>query len=336
MAASVAALIPSHTQDYVAYRSMYLIVGFVGTFVMYPVCHTLRKHHVPLLKALAACVAVGYVLSIPASAAIFWSEIRFGGSTAAIRWDSVLAGGVGVTFVYVAWSAFYFGTKHYQDSEHNRSRLLASEALAREAQLRALRYQLQPHFLFNTLNAISTLVLDNERRKATQMIAKLAALLRTTLDSPEAHQISLAEEMAVTEEYLAIEQVRFGTGLSISCEIDEQARNSQVPRFLLQPLVENAIRHGIAKRRGGGRIEIRARIDETLLRVEIENEGGKDIAAQALASQAEPGDGLGLSNTRLRLQQIYGDSAVLQTGTTSAGRFLVRVSLPSHAADHGA
>src|SRR5690242_19290319 len=104
--------------------------------------------------------------------------------------------------------------------------------MAREAQLRSLRYQLQPHFHFNTLNAISTLVLDNQPRVATQMIARLADLLRRTLESPDTHQVSLKEEIAVTSEYLALEKVRFGSRLNVTYVIAQETQEAQVPRFL--------------------------------------------------------------------------------------------------------
>ena len=332
-AASAVALIPSHAQEYLAYRITYLTVGFLGTFGMYFLCHGLRRARIPLFKAIACCAGVGYLLSIPTSAAITWAEIRFGGSKATLKWDTVLANAVGVMFLYVAWSAFYFGIKHYQDLEEHRSRLIASEALAREAQLRALRYQLQPHFLFNTLNAISTLVLDNQPRIATQMIAKLASLLRTTLDSPEAHQVSLAEELAITEEYLAIEQVRLGPALSVEYRIETLARNAQVPRFLLQPLIENAVQHGIAKRRGGGCILVRAHIEGDALALQVENESRIDISEQSAMSQAASSSGLGLSNTRLRLEQLYGSAATLRTERVATGNFNVAITIPLYLPD---
>src|SRR6202522_3550198 len=118
--------------------------------------------------------------------------------------------------ILIAWSALYFGIKHYGTVEEQRERLLESEATAREAQLLALRYQLQPHFLFNTLNAISALVVGNHPELATQTISRLADLLRSTLDEPDVHFVSLAEELVVVKEYLSIEEVRFGSRLRVA------------------------------------------------------------------------------------------------------------------------
>src|SRR5256886_7820191 len=158
----------------------------------------------------------------------------------------LFGGALSTTYLLLCWSVLYFGIKSYESQRKQEQAMLKAVALAQEAQLKMLRYQLQPHFLFNTLNAISTLVLDNQPRIATQMIARLADLLRRTLESPDVHQVSLKEEIAVTKEYLALEKVRFGPRLMVTFAIDPETQDALVPRFLLQPLVENAIRHGIA------------------------------------------------------------------------------------------
>jgi hypothetical protein len=326
--AIAAASIPfRHDHEYVAYRGMFLLSGFVESFVMYALCHVLWSKRVPLFRALLSCAGLSYLLGTLCSAASVWAEIHLGGSKMEFRWASVFAGSTGGSFVLVAWGGFYFGIKHYQALEEQRLKLLASESLAREAQLRALRYQLQPHFLFNTLNAISTLVLDNQPRVATQMIAKLGDLLRSTLDAPDTHQVSLAEEIAVAEEYLAIEEVRFGARLSVSFKIAPKAREAQVPRFLLQPLVENAIRQGVSKRREGGQIAIRASALDGDLRIEVENEGIQTIGMDA-PDLTDQGRGLGLANTRARLDQLYGSAATLNTRTRENGNFEVSISIP--------
>jgi LytS/YehU family sensor histidine kinase len=225
--------------------------------------------------------------------------------------------------VLIAWSALYFGIKHYGTVEEQRSRLLASEATAREAQLQALRYQLQPHFLFNTLNAISSLVVSKQPELATEMIAKLAALLRNTLSFPEAHVVTLREELAVTGEYLSIEQVRFGTRLAISLSVSPEASEAQVPRFLLQPIVENAIRHGIARCPNGGEVSIAASVIEGQLRIAIEN----DHTEGPLQSSDE-GNGLGLVNTKKRLEKLYGERGSVTVTNAQNNRFLVSIQFP--------
>jgi len=198
--------------------------------------------------------------------------------------------------------------------------LVASEATAREAQLQSLRYQLQPHFLFNTLNAISSLVVSKQPERATEMIAKLAGLLRTTLSFPEAHLVTLREELAVAEEYLSIEEVRFGPRLVVLLSVSPEAYEAQVPRFLLQPIVENSIRHGIARCPNGGEVVIRASASEGRLRIEIENDRRDGTG--------EEGHGLGLANTRTRLEKLYGEQGSITVSTAQKNRFLVLIQFP--------
>jgi LytS/YehU family sensor histidine kinase len=315
-------------RDDVAYHAMFLLTGFLSSFLMYGVCHALWQARTPLIRALLTCTVVAYGLGFFCSAASIWAERYYGGVTSPFHWSYLFVYASGSCFVLVAWSALYFGIKHYHVLEEQKQRLQALEVMAREAQMRALRYQLQPHFLFNILNAISTLVLDNQPRIATQMIARLADLLRRTLESPDTHQVSLKEEIAVTKEYLALEKIRFGPRLMVSFAIDPETQEALVPRFLLQPLVENAIRHGIAKRPDGGNLVLRSDMAGGRLRVRIENDGAEDDEPVLRRTTAAPHRGVGLTNTRARLQQMYGYEATLETHATPSGTYEVRISMP--------
>jgi hypothetical protein len=316
-------------RDSVAYHVMFIVAGFACSFLMYGVCRALWRARVPLIRALATCTVVAYGLGIVVSAASIWSELRLGGGKSSdFQWNYIFAYAMGSCFVQAAWGFLYFGIKHYHALEEERGRLHALEAMARQAQMRALRYQLQPHFLFNTLNAISTLVLDNQPRIATQMIARLADLLRRTLESPDVHQVSLKEEIAVTKEYLALEQVRFGPRLRVTFAVDPATQEAMVPRFLLQPLVENAIRHGIARRPQGGNLTLHSETVGGRLRVRIENDGAEDDEPVLRRTTAAPHRGVGLTNTRARLEQMYGYEATLETHATANGTYEVRISMP--------
>jgi two-component system sensor histidine kinase AlgZ len=326
MAASMVPL--RNMRDDVAYHAMFLLTGFLSSFLMYGVCHALWQTRTPLIRALLICTVVAYGLGFLCSAASVWAERYYGGVTSPFHWSYLFVYASGSCFVLVAWSALYFGIKHYHVLEEQKQRLQALEVMAREAQMRALRYQLQPHFLFNILNAISTLVLDNQPRIATQMIARLADLLRRTLESPDTHQVSLKEEIAVTKEYLALEKIRFGPRLMVSFAIDPETQEALVPRFLLQPLVENAIRHGIAKRPDGGNLVLRSDMAGGRLRVRIENDGAEDDEPVLRRTTAAPHRGVGLTNTRARLQQMYGYEATLETHATPSGTYEVRISMP--------
>jgi LytS/YehU family sensor histidine kinase len=309
-------------REEVVYRVAFLCCTFLSSFVLYVSCRVLWRRSTPLASALFISVGLSYILGILCTVLSAVTALHLAGDSTPLSWSMVIARAFEATIVLIAWSALYFGIKHYETVEEQRGRVLASEATAREAQLQALRYQLQPHFLFNTLNAISSLVVSGQPELATEMIAKLAALLRNTVSFPEAHLVTLREELAVTEEYLSIEQVRFGPRLTVSLSVGAEAYDAQVPRFLLQPIVENAIRHGIARCPNGGEIAIRASAIEGRLRIDVEN----DRAAGALPFVE--GQGLGLTNTRTRLEKLYGAQAGVTVSAAQQDRFLVSIRLP--------
>jgi two-component system sensor histidine kinase AlgZ len=159
------------------------------------------------------------------------------------------------------------------------------------------------------------------------MIGKLAHMLRSTLDAPDLHQIPFADELNVTEEYLDIERVRFGDRLNVQWDMDAGIRSALVPRLLLQPLVENAVRHGIARRPEGGWIRISARRAGSSLAIHIENELPLEEQSVLLDHPVRPG-GLGLENVRLRLKETYGSSGSLHAGTNQKGNYEVSLILP--------
>jgi sensor histidine kinase YesM len=269
-------------------------------------------------------VLLSYGLGVLCTALSALMALHFAGDTSPLSWTMVAARAFEAAIVLIAWSALYFGIKHYATVEEQKARLLASEATAREAQLQALRYQLQPHFLFNTLNAISSLVVSRQTELASEMIAKLAGLLRSSLSFPEANAVTLRDELALTEEYLSIEQVRFGPRLVVVLCISPEAYEAQVPRFLLQPLVENAVRHGISRCAGGGEIAIRASTAQGQLQIQVEN----DHAEGTSGAFEQQGHGLGLANTQTRLEKLYGGHASVAISSRQDRRFLISISFP--------
>jgi two-component sensor histidine kinase len=191
-----------------------------------------------------------------------------------------------------------------------------------QAQLQALKMQIHPHLLFNTLNTISGCVYK-DADLATRMIARLSELLRLTLETGAEAEISLDDELAITEKYLSIEQLRFADRLKVVMDIDVQAGDRQVPALILQPLVENAIRHGISPLIEGGTITIRARIEKAKLVIEVRNDGeGLRPPCQ------ENGTGIGLKNIRSRLRQRYGEEASLDLNPVEPGGCRATLTLP--------
>ena len=311
-----------HDRGLVAFRAAFVLSTFFASFITYGICRAVRLRRLAVISSIALETAACAVLGFGCSAAAVWSEIYFGGVDVPFHWTAALSNVTGGAFVLIAWCAIYSGVKQYQALEEEQGRLRAAEATAREAQLLALRYQLQPHFLFNTLNAISSLIVGQEPKQVTQMISRLGDLLRSTLDEPDTHFVSLADELIVVKEYLSIEEIRFGPRLRTSFDVLPQTLMLTVPRFILQPLVENAIRHGIAHLPAGGSIRLQTSLTAMQVEIVIENdvEWKRDAAAEVA--------GLGLSNTRERLTQIYGQEASLVTTHERGKSFIVTLMIP--------
>jgi two-component sensor histidine kinase len=188
-----------------------------------------------------------------------------------------------------------------------------SEQLSR-AQLSALRRQIEPHFLFNTLNSIAGLVRDHRNDAAVSMIAGLSDFLRRVLEESNRQEVPLAEEMAFLQKYLDIQKVRFSDRLNLRVDVPDELLVAQVPSLILQPMVENAVKHGIAKRAQGGTIRIRASRLDTMLTVSIFNDGPN------LPNDWEQSrTGIGISNVRTRLQRLYGDAFALRLENQDSG-----------------
>lgn len=231
----------------------------------------------------------------------------------------------GVVGAYVAW----IYNHRWRDSALQAAQLDAQRAQLElglaQSRLHALRMELNPHFLFNSLNAISGLVRKQDNASAVEMIARLGGLLRTTLDQELAPAISVAEEVALLEQYLDIERVRFGRRLTVQVDVALDAADAMVPTFLLQPLVENAIKHGIGMRLGDARIDVCIWLDDDRLRIEVRDSGVGFAENTATAGRPE---GTGLANTRARLVAMFGHAATVELGNVSAGGASVQLSMP--------
>jgi len=238
-------------------------------------------------------------------------------------WSYLTAISVQHGFVFFIWCSLYFSIKQWQQSSEEKERLLRAENDAREARLRALRYQLNPHFLFNSLNAVSTLVLDGNAVAATRMLAQIGELLRASLDDQATPEVALSQEIALTERYFAIEQTRLGDRLRVDWSIAADTLDALVPGMLLQPLVENAVLHGVAPQVKGGTIAIESGLRESRLRIVIRNSGQRDGE-----KSMEGGNGIGLSNTAERLKTLYGTDHELSLKWPETGGCEVTVELP--------
>lgn len=203
-------------------------------------------------------------------------------------------------------------------------RIAEADKAAHQAQLAALRYQLNPHFLFNSLNSISALIVTGRNRDAEAMTHRLSSFLRSSLNADPAELIPLDAELALTEEYLEIESVRFGERLDISVDCAPDACSALVPSFLVQPLVENAVKHGVARSRAPTQIEIGATVEDGALCITVANcitEGADDTL------RGNQGAGVGLANVRHRLQAVFGERATL-TAAPQGDRFVATICIP--------
>jgi len=199
----------------------------------------------------------------------------------------------------------------------------ALEAQLRDAQLGALRMQLQPHFLFNSLNAVMALVRDHDTERAVHALSLLSDVLRATVNAGDAHETTLASEIDFVTRYLSIEQVRFGDRLRVVIDVADELRDAHVPVFILQPFVENALKHGVLRGREGNAILISAREHGTSLILDVRDDG------RGLAHSTVSGPGVGISNARLRLERMYGSRARLTVrNAANASGVEVSITMP--------
>jgi two-component system LytT family sensor kinase len=239
------------------------------------------------------------------------------------RLQDLFVNTLSATVLLLCWSVLYFGIKFYERLQLEREATLRQSALAQEAQLKMLRYQLNPHFLFNTLNAISTLVLDGQNRTANLAVSRLSEFLRYTLDQDPMKKVTLRQELDALNLYLGIEKLRFGDRLRLEFDVDERAESALVPSLLLQPLVENAMKYAIAPRELGGSVTVIAGLEDGGLRLAVVDDGPGLPPAAASAA----GRGVGLRNTRERLTVLYGDAHSVAVSDASPG-LAVEMRLP--------
>jgi two-component system LytT family sensor kinase len=190
-----------------------------------------------------------------------------------------------------------------------------------QAQLQALRTQLHPHFLFNTLNAISALV-HRDPEAADRMVARLSDLLRLTIEGIGVQEVPLAKEIDFLKRYLEIEQTRFADRLTVDMQIEPETLAASTPYLILQPLVENAIRHGIAARSSPGCVVVRAARDGKMLSLEVKDDG------PGIRSEAVPRNGVGISSTRARLEKLYGEAHRFELINAEEGGLVVKLAFP--------
>ncbi len=307
--------------DLVVYRVVFVVACGVAGVILTFICR-MPWVRTSWGRAMTVAGTASLGLGVLCAAAASVGEARYGHIPPVVfHWSEAINGATGAWFVLVAWCAALLGIRHHRAMESARRRALAAEALARDAELRALRYQINPHFLFNTLNAISSLIVEGRSAPARMMLARLGDYFRATLTGDAEPLVLLADELALTEQYLEIEKIRLGDRLIVALNISAAALPARVPHLLLQPLVENAIRHGIAPLRGGGRLAIHADRRDGHVTIAVTNDCGTEAGAGPVPT------GIGLENTAARLRQQYGDNHAFAV-QAAAGTFEVRIRFP--------
>ncbi len=287
----------------------------------------------PLVTWVATAMALA--IAVAASATINGWTLSLQGGTEGPFATTV----VGIFYVDMtllgAWSALYYAINYYLQVEEQADRLERLEAQATSAQLAMLRYQLNPHFLFNTLNSISTLVLLKQTEPANAMLTRLSSFLRHTLVTQPGGKVSVAQEVETLKLYLDIERMRFEDRLRTVFRVEPAAAGAAIPSLLLQPLVENAIKYAVSPQEEGARISLTAQVIGNRLRVTVADTGpglqGRPLVPQRYSQTSANGmvsTGVGLANIRDRLTQAYGDEHRFEIVTPPEGGFTVIVETP--------
>lgn len=323
--------------DYAAYVAVITVIGMIISL-------PLRNLYRFLWNRAIWIQAIG-LLSGSALAAFLWIKIRgyiymgwienakdmeawyekLGDAAEIYSKVTFVEGYSGSITTILVWSALYFAIKSYRIFQEVRESALRSAAMAHEAQLKMLRYQLNPHFLFNTLNAISTLILEQNTELANRMVTKLSSFLRYSLDNDPMQRITLDQELQALKLYLDIEKVRFEERLSLEVDIEEAAKEALIPSLLLQPLIENAIKYGIARAEGGGHLKISAKVFAGDLLMEVSDDGP---GCELVNNNIPNAKGVGLRNTRERLAAIYGSEHSIRLSQTDPHGLTICIRIP--------
>ncbi|MFK8029635.1 MAG: sensor histidine kinase [Gammaproteobacteria bacterium] len=324
----IGALLYDKPQTYFRLVSAVAVMGFLLSLALRIVCRKLwqRPPAVMAFGALAAC----YIM------ALGW---RVYSNTLYIEWiesswqpDSLMdyiSGVMSSFYVLMCWTGLYFGIRYYQQLQMQTEQTLRANSAAHEAQLKMLRYQLNPHFLFNTLNAISTLILDRANETANMTVSKLSDFLRYTLDNDPKNQVTLRKELEAIDLYLEIEKVRFGERLTVHREIETAAQDALVPSLILQPLIENAIKYAVTPSVEGGCVRLSAKIRDRNLVLELADSG------PGLSTEKTSGStGVGLLNTRERLRELYADQQSLRLESNNPSGLVATITIPYQTTDH--
>lgn len=313
-------------------RAAVVVVGCILTYCMYLVLRHLEK------ASMRVMVVAAFLISLPASAA--YAVANFSAFFLVAPTDSLLQelmqmhakhedpiaqigdSAVSWYFFFVSWGIIYVALSYAAKVGQAERQAAAYRTQAQAAQLRALRYQINPHFLFNTLNALSTLVLRQRTVEADKMIGNLATFFRSSLTADPGADTALSDEITMQRLYLDIERVRFPERLMVTIEVPPRLEQAKVPAMILQPLIENAVKHGVARSKKPVTIAIRAEVDGGLLHLMVEDDADGQMPGHS------DGAGVGLKNVEGRLAARFDGQATVRHGRRTGGGFCVDIHMP--------
>ena len=309
-----------------AFLAVILVRTAIAVAATIPMRYVYRRlwNRSPLAMAvgiLVTCYVVVLAWRLPKNL-LYWDWIKNGYRPD--HWLGYLDGFMGYFYVMLCWSGLYFGIKYHQQLQQQTEQTLKATAAAHQAQLKMLRYQLNPHFLFNTLNAISTLILDGANDTANLAVSRLSDFLRYTLDNDPMKRVTLGSELGAIDLYLEIEKVRFGDRLIIEKDIQPETMDALVPSLILQPLIENAIKYAITPSEDGGTIRISARLQNEMLVLQLADTG----PGLGNGKSKHKSSGVGLKNTRERLTQFYGDRQAFTLAPNEPSGLMITINIP--------
>jgi two-component system, LytTR family, sensor kinase len=313
-------------------RDAYLIIvaldSYIGWLITIPLRYAYQKvwHWAPWRMVLTVFVLALSVAAIWTAVRNFnyWEIYRHGARPD--DWLKYVRDTPVAFYVMLSWSGLYFGIKYYQTLQQEKQKSLTATNKAHEAQLKMLRYQLNPHFLFNTLNAISTLVLINEADTANKMVTRLSDFLRYSLYKDPINKVPLEQEVYAARLYLEIEKVRFSERLSVLFDLEAGTEKALVPSLILQPLIENAIKYAVASQIDGGEIAITAKKFGHDLLLEVADNGPGMSINNGLPKSSD--SGVGLVNTKERLSALYDNNFALVLTHNQPQGLKVNIRIP--------
>ncbi|ETI64362.1 histidine kinase [Sphingobium sp. C100] len=315
-----------------ARRMVVAVIGIIITWILYLVLRRFDTR--PLAQRVVAAFSLALPFALAMAAANYYmfnvydptmfadAEMQKKAAEENYALVSIVEDAISRFFFLSAWAGLYLALSYAGEARRVERRAARLEQAAQQAELRSLRYQVNPHFLFNTLNSLSSLVMKDRRDEAEQMIMSLSNFYRTSLTGDPLEEVPLEEEVHLQKLYLDIEAVRFPDRLKTVIDIPPALMGACVPGLILQPVVENAIKYGVSRTSKPVEIRITAREDGDLMHINVTDDGSNP------PDKADGGSGIGLANVRDRLTARFGDQGRIVYGPRDAGGFAVLLTLP--------